>query len=124
MKCILRHSFAKRSAFVLVLIVLTSACRHARAEATVFDACGTLHLGIACPVILVVQREDGEDYYGLSTIGDFNNGDYVRVVGSAYTYPGPSPCYMTQVVVTVHTISWCNTPVEHTTWGKIKALYE
>ena len=23
-----------------------------------------------------------------------------------------------------NTITWCNTPVEHTTWGKVKALYE
>lgn len=114
MKYYLRQFLVRGAVCFLVLLVLSGVFGDARA----FDDCGTLMSGYNCPILFAA---DGGGIFLLDNYGGFIIGKYVRVVGTGGY--GPAPCYMASGWIRYNTITWCVTPVKHTTWGRIKALY-
>jgi len=114
-----RHFSVRRSVCVLALVVLLGALNLIGAKAETFDGCGTLIPGYICQILF--GADSGGVYY-LGYSGGFKIGDYVRVVGTVVCCV-PSPCYVATEGIINNTISWCNVPVDYTTWGRVKALY-
>ena len=120
MKRVCKHSFARRAICALALFVLLGAPSLAGAQLPgSFDGCGTLVAGAECPLF----QADNGGLFLVENLGGFNLGDYVRVVGTL-DLGCITVCLQGNGCIRSNTISLCSTtPVAHTTWGKVKALY-
>ncbi len=107
MKSKLRHNTCRWAGYILPLLVLSTMYSPAMASQSNIDACGTLTKPFMCTVISL-PGEYGDDYYMISQ-GEFDYGDYLRVIGSIYCYPGPSPCYVTSCAMVDYCMSYCET---------------
>ena len=106
MKQKLRNNTLRWAAYILPLLVLSSSHGPAAARQSSIDACGTLSRGLICDVISL-PGEYGYEYYMIS-YGGFEYGDYLRVIGSVYCYPGPSPCYVTSCTMVDYCMFYCD----------------
>ena len=99
-------------------VVLIAAAPNMAAAQLPFTGCGTLIAGVEC----VLFQADVGGLYVVNTAG-FSIGDHVRVVGTL----NPScitVCMQGNGCIANSTMTLCApSPVEQSTWGKVKALY-